>query len=370
MSAVTADKPGPPPRTPPGGFVAGLGRRATSGGMVSQVLVPVTAVLAALVVGGVLIALDGVNPFSAYREILRAVFLGKRGLSDTATAATPLILVGLGYSIAYRARVFTIGGEGQYLIGAIAGTAWVTAGGVRNWPGFSLIATGLVVAAIAGAFWGGIAGWLQTRFGANVVISSLMLVYVADSVLQWAVRTGIRDPSSFVPNSRPLLAAELPRLPGTNTHIGFAIAMVLVPMATVFMARHRGGFRVVAAGFNPNALDANEISKRTIVVLVMFIAGGLAGLAGMVETAGASGRLGAAASVGFGFEAIIVAMIGRLHPIGVAIAALGLAALTIGFESTQRVLDVPSTLVGVITALIVVFVVIGDALASRGREGR
>ena len=366
MSVVANEHPG----TPPGGFIAGIGRRATSGGVISQIVVPVAAVAAALVVGGALIALDGTNAFSAYREVLRAVFVGKRGLSDTATAATPLILIGLGYSIAYRARVFTIGGEGQYLIGAIAGTAWVTAGGIRTWPGFPLVLTGLIVAAIAGAAWSGIAGLLEVRFGANVVISSLMLVYVAGSVLQWAVRTGIRDPDSFVPNSRPLLAAQLPRLPGTSTHVGFAIAMVLVPIAAVFMARHRGGFRVIATGFNPNALDANEISKKKIVVLVMVIAGALAGLAGMIETAGSTGRLGAAASVGFGFEAIIVAMVGRLHPIGVAVAALGLAGLTIGFESTQRVLDVPSTLVGVITALIVVVVVIGDALANRGREGR
>ena len=366
MTGVATERP----VDPSGGFMAGLGRRATSGGIVSQVLVPVVAVLAALFVGGVLIALDGVSPISAYREILRAVFVGKRGLSDTATAATPLMLVGLGYAMAYRARVFTIGGEGQYLIGAVAGTAWVTAGGIRNWPGFPLVVTGLLVAALAGALWSGIAGWLDTRFGANVVISSLMLVYVADSVLQWAVRTGIRDPSSFVPNSRRLLAAELPGLPGTSTHIGFAIAVLLVPVATVFMARHRGGFRVSATGYNPNALDANEISKKKVVMLVMLVAGALAGLAGMVETAGSTGRLGAAASVGFGFEAIIVAMMGRLHPIGVALAALGLAGLTIGFESTQRVLDVPSTLVGVITALIVVFVVIGDALANRGREGR
>ena len=350
--------------------LAAVARRATSGGTVTQILVPVAAVLTALVLGGILIALDGPNPLSVYAEIVRAVFVGRRGMSDTATAATPLILVGLGYAIAYRARVFTIGGEGQYLIGAVAGTAWVTAGGIRNWPGFPLVVTGLLVAAAAGALWSALAGLLGVRFGANIVISSLMLVYIAGSVLAWAVRDGIRDPASFVPNSRPLLRAQLPELPGTSTHIGFAIAIVLLPIAAVMMARHRAGFRITALGHNPNALDANEVRSQKVIVLVMLIAGALAGLAGMVETAGSNGRLGAAASVGFGFQAIIVAMLGRLHPIGVGIAGLSLAALTIGFESAERKFDVPSRLVGVITALIVVFVVVGDALATRRGDGR
>lgn len=352
------------------GFAARVAERAGAGGPVVSILIPVLAVVAALAVGGVLIAFDGSNPLSVYREIVSAVLTGNRGFSDTATAATPLILIGLGYAIAYRARVFTIGGEGQYLIGALAGTAWVTGAGLRDLPRWPLILSGVVVATLAGAAWSGLAGWLGVRFGANVVISSLMLVYIADSALAWGVRDGIRDPESFVNQSRQIGRASLPELPGTTTHIGFAIAIAIVPLAAVLMARHRGGFRITAYGHNPSALDANEVSNRTVIILVMVIAGALAGLAGIVETTGVNGRLGAQASVGFGFQAIIVALLGRLNPVGVGIAGLGMAGLTIGFESAQREFDLPSSLVGVITALIVVFVVVGDALAGRARGDR
>jgi ABC-type uncharacterized transport system permease subunit len=350
------------------GLLARIAHRATAGGPINQVLVPLAAVVAALVVGAVFITFDGSNPLLVYREIVSAVFTGRRGFSDTATAATPLILIGLGYAIAYRARVFTIGAEGQYLVGAVVGTAWVTAGGISDMPRFPLIMSGLLLAALGGALWSMLAGWLGVRFGANIVISSLMLVYVAEAVLAWAVRDGIKDPDSFVNQSRQIGPATLPDLPGTSTHIGFALAVLLVPVAAVLMARHRGGFRVTAYGHNPSALDANEVRSKTVVLLVMVIAGALAGLAGMVETAGVSGRLGAQASVNLGFEAIIVALLGRLNPVGVLFAGLSLAGLTIGFESAQREFDLPSSLVGVITALIVVFVVVGDALASRGKE--
>jgi simple sugar transport system permease protein len=131
------------------------------------------------------------------------------------------------------------------------------------------------------------------------------------------------------------------------------------------MARHRGGFRVTALGHNGEALDANEVPSGRIVLWVTLLAGALAGLAGFIEVAGVTGRLNGDSSVGFGWEAIIVALLGRLHPIGVLAAGLGLAAMTIGFESSQRTHDLPSSLIGVITALIVVFVVIGDAVGQR-----
>jgi simple sugar transport system permease protein len=298
------------------------------------------------------------------------VFTKNRGFSDTATAATPLILIGIGYALAYRARVFTIGGEGQYLVGAVAGTAVVTAGGLRDLPSGLLIPLGLVVAIVAGAFWSGLAGWLGVRFGASIVISTLMLAFIGDSVLQWAVRDGIRDPDSFIANSRPLGDAELPSFFGQNTHIGFLFALLVVPAAWWFIARHRSGFRIDALGHNPGALDANEYSSAKVTLVVMVVAGALAGLAGMVETAGVNGRLGGEASVGFGWDAIIVALLGRLHPVGVLVAGLGLAGLTIGFQSSQREFALPSSLVSLITALIVIFVVFGDALASRWKEGR
>lgn len=330
------------------------------------VLVPIGAVLVALAVGSLLILLEGENPIAVYGAVLEGVFTEPRGLSNTATAATPLLLIGLGYAVAYRARVFTIGGEGQYLLGAVGAMAVVTAPGLRDMPGGALVPFGIVAALAAGAAWGGLAGWLNVRFGASVVISSLMLVYIGQAVLQYAVRDGIRDPESFIPASRSVGNAELPGF--LNTHMGFLLAVGLPIVAAAIVSRHRGGFRITALGLNGEALDANEVPAKRIVILVTLIGGALAGLAGFAEVAGVTGRLNGDSSVGFGWEAIIVALLGRLHPIGVLVAGLGVAGMTIGFESSQRIYDLPSSLIGVITALIVVFVVVGDALAERFKE--
>ncbi len=329
------------------------------------VVVPFAALLAALAVGAIMIVVDGASPIDVYRSVLSGVFAKPRGLSDTATAATPLILIALGYAVAYRARVFTIGAEGQYLIGAIASVGVVTAGGIRDLPGVILIIIGITVGALAGAIWGGISGALWTKFGASIVISSLMLVYVAQALLQWSIRVPLRDPDSFVPASRQLGDAQLGTLPILGTHLGFVVAVVLGPLLSLVFARHRLGYRVSVLGHNPSALDANETSSKRVVLAVMLGAGGLAGLAGFFEMSGVNGRLGSSASLGLGFTGIIVALLGRLHPIGVVVAGLALAALDIGFEVSARSNDLPSSLVGVIQALVVVFVVAGDALYER-----
>lgn len=366
--ATTSRKAAWPPKLD--GWLDAVARRATAEGILSSILVPVVSALAALLVGGVLIAIDGVNPLSVYHAILQGVFTKSRGFSYTATVATPLVLIGVGYALAYRARVFTIGGEGQYLVGAVAGTAVVTAGGVGDLPRVVLIVVGLGAAIVAGALWGGLAGVLANRFGASIVISTLMLSFIGDSILQWAVRDGIRDPESYNANSRPITAAALPSFFGQKTHLGFLFALVLVPIAWWLIRRHRWGFRIDALGHNPGTLNANEFSSARVTLSVLVVAGGLAGLAGMVETTGVNIRLGQEASVGYGWDAIIVALIGRLHPLGVLIAGLGMAGLTIGFESAQRQFELPSSLVSLITAFVIIFVVWGDAIAARWKEAR
>ncbi|MGB3733499.1 MAG: ABC transporter permease [Ilumatobacter sp.] len=347
--------------------VDGVARRAAGFDVLSMVVIPSIGFVVALVVGGVLISLIGEQPLDVYADVVDGVFFAPRGLSDTATAATPLLLIALGYAFAYRARVFTIGAEGQYVVAAAAGVGAVTAPGLRDLPGLPLVVVGLVTAAVAGAAWSAICAVLFVRFRANVVISSLMLVYIGQAVLQWATRVGIRDPESFVPASRDLGSAELPTVPGTSVHVGFVLAVAMVPVMTWVLARHRLGFRVRALGHNPDALDANDVPARSIIVAVLVVAGALAGLAGFVEIAGVNGRLNDAASVGYGFGAIIVALVGRLHPVGVLIAALLLGGLDIGFEVAARSSDLPTSMAGLVQVLIVVFVVAGDALLERRR---
>ncbi|MEM1333861.1 MAG: ABC transporter permease [Actinomycetota bacterium] len=341
---------------------SGVVKRRLLAGATSALAVPVVAVVAALAVGAVLLVLIDLSPIDVYRDVFDGVFVANRGLTDTATAATPVVLIGLGYSIAYHARVYTIGAEGVYLMGAIAAIGAVTAPGLRDLGTLPLVVLGLVAAALAGLAWSAIAGWLNVRFGASVVISSLMLVYVAQAILQWSNRVGLRDPESFVAASRRVGNAELPDLPFIDVHLGFGIAVLAAPLLWWVRNRTRFGFRTTVLGANPEALDANEIRSGRVIILVLAVAGVLAGLAGFVETAGVTGRLNDSASVGYGFTAIVVALVGRLHPIGVLVAGLALSALDIGFEVAARASDLPSSMAGLIQVLVVVFVVAGDAV--------
>ena len=254
------------------------------------------------------------------------MFVANRGLSNTAVAATPLIFMGLGLAIAYRARLFTIGAEGQFVLGAVAAIAFATAGGLRDLPG---------LAARPGvhrrrrrrrrSLWSSISAVLGNRFNTSIVISSLLLTYVATAIMQWVIRVGIKDPESFVPASRVIGDAALPTVPGLDVHLGFVLAVALVPLAWVVVSRSRFGFRVDVIGHNPIALRANEVSTGRMLVAVLAIVGALSGIAGYVQVAGVTSRINAEFSVGYGFTAIIVALLGRLHPVGVLIAALGLS---------------------------------------------
>ena len=345
----------------------GVARRAMARDLLAAIVVPVVGLVVALLVGGVLIALIGEQPLSVYADVFNGVFFEPRGLSDTATAATPLLLIALGYAFAYRARVFTIGAEGQYVVAAAASVGVLTAGGMQSLPGPLLIIIGIAVAAVAGALWSGICGVLNVRFGASVVISSLMLVYIGQAVLQWSTRVGIRDPESFVALSRPVGNAELPIVPILDVHLGFVIAALLVPLMTWVLSRHRFGFRIRALGYNPEAVEANEVPAGRMIIAVLLVAGALAGLAGFIEIAGVNGRLNDAASVGYGLTAIIVALVGRLPPVGVFIAALLIAGLDIGFEVAARSSELPTSMAGLVQVLVVIFVVAGDAILERRR---
>jgi simple sugar transport system permease protein len=333
--------------------------------LVAAVGVPVAALAAAMVVGGILMGVEGVAPMSAYGEVLRGVFVLDNGLRDTAVAATPLLLLGLGLAVAYRAKVFTIGAEGQYIVGAVAATGWATAAVVRGWPGPVLVLTSVVAAVAAGACWGGVTAVLNARFGTSVVITSLLLNYVAAALLAWAVRVGIRDTGAFTPQSRPIGDAGLPNVPGLSVHLGFVIALAAVPLFAVLLARTRFGYRVDVMGAGTEVLGAGEARPARLTLAVLAVCGALAGLAGYVEVAGVTGRVTPDFATGYGYTAIIVALLGRLRPAGILFAALALSALSTGFEVAERSYEIPSSTAGVIQALVVVFFVAGDALAHR-----
>jgi simple sugar transport system permease protein len=327
--------------------------------------VPIGAVVASLLVGAVLIGLEGHNPLAVYGEVLRGVFVENRGLRNTATGATPLILMGCGLAIAYRSSLYTIGAEGQFVIGATAATAWATSGAFSALPAPILIVGCLLVAAAAGFVWSCISAALNARFGTNIVISSLLLTYIGTAVMQWAIRVGIKDPESFIPASRQLGDALLPTVPGLNTHLGFVIAVAVVPVLALVMARTRFGYRVDVLGHNPSALGTNEVREAKVMFGVLGIVGALSGIAGYVQVAGVTQRINGEFSVGYGYTAILVALLGRMNLWGVLVAGLGLSGLTIGLDVAERAYDLPSSLTGVLQALIIIFVVLADAIAGR-----
>jgi simple sugar transport system permease protein len=332
--------------------------------------VPLAALVVALLAGAIVIAVEGHSPLDVYRSMYEGVTQSRFGWRDTLTRACPVVLIAIGLSFAYRARVYNIGAEGQLLVGALTATAWATSPGT-SLPGPILIATSIVIGAFGGAAWAAIAAWFGNRFGASIVISSLLLVYVAESLLAYAVRVPLKDHrTAALSQSEPLGNAELPVFGDVRIHAGVFLAAAVVPVAWIVLQRARFGFRVRAMGFNRDALEANEVSGARITMWVMLVSGALAGIAGYFQVAGVQGRLTQGISPGFGFTAITVALVGRLHPVGCVLSGIFLSAMLIGAETAQRRYGLPVSLVEMLQALVVVLVVAFDALASRWRRFR
>lgn len=335
------------------------------------ILLPVAVVILALIIGAALLAIQSVPVGEAYAKVIEGAFGSVRALTSTATSATPLIMIGLGVALAYRAGLITIGAEGQFLIGAVTSVAVVTHPTLASaMPGPVLILVGLVTSAIGGALWSMISGWLNVQFGSSVVITSLLLNYVAATVIAWATRAGIPDPDAYTPQTRAVGEAALPTLPGTTLHIGFFLALAAAAVVWLALSRGRLGLRLDVMGYNPQVLRVKETSSSRYTVLVLALAGMLAGVAGFIEVAGVTNRITGAFSGTVGFTAIMVALLGRLHPAGVVVASIVMAALSVGFSSASRSLRIPSTTADILQALIILLFIIGTALLQRTRGSR
>lgn len=322
----------------------------------------VIAVLVALVVGGVLIAWAGENPLTVYRLVVEESLFARSGWRDTLTRATPLILIGLGLAVGFKASIWNIGAEGQLVAGAVAAIAVL---GVVDLPSPIAIVVGVVLGAIGGILWAGLAGWLITRYGVNDVIATLLLAFTAVPLLNWVARDPLQDPESFLPQTRTIGSAELPDLPWIDTHIGIVFALAAVAAMAWVMRATRFGFLVRAHGANRGAVYANEARRRVLTFGILALSGAFAGVAGYVTLAGEQLRVSGGTATGFGFTAIIVAILGRNNPVGVLLAALGLSAMLVGAEAAQRLTGLPVTLMQSVQALVVICVIAGNALAER-----
>jgi simple sugar transport system permease protein len=303
-------------------------------------------------------------------QALEAFWRGSLGTSSaffsgTLVRAIPLIVVGVGISMAFRAGVFNIGGDGQFLLGAIAATMVGLAGG-RS--GAAAVVLALAASVVAGAAWAAIAAILRARFGVLEVISTLMLNFVAANLVSYLVRGPLQEPTRVYPQTNPIAeAARIPRLwPETRLHLGIFIAIACAGAAWWFLTRTAAGFRLRAVGASATAA---EVSGRVRVGRVTFGAlvasGALAGLAGGMEVGGVTYALYENLSPGYGFSAIAVAILARLNPIAVIASALLFATLETGALGMQRDAGVPSVVAAVLEALIILAVVATTGLWRR-----
>lgn len=333
---------------------------------------PVLAVLATMIVGGILFWGMGHNPFEAIRTIfwdpLFDPTFGAYSRPQLLVKAGPLILIATGLALGFKAGIWNIGAEGQYIMGAVVGAAV----GLAFYPTENRLIFPLMV--VAGAFggwiWAMIPALLKTRLGTNEILVSLMLVYVAESILS-SVSTGLlRNPEGHgFPGSRNL-ARDFPAasnhdlIAGTGMHWGVVAALIAVISAYVLMTRHRMGFAIRLAGEAPRAARFAGVNPNRLTIFSLGIAGAFAGLAGLFEVTGPAGQISIDFGSGYGFTAIIVAFLGRLHPVGILLAGLLMALTYIGGELAQLMMGMPAAAIQLFQGMMLFFLLAMDVFAN------
>lgn len=345
--------------------------RRTETGLLWQILSIVLAILAAFLVAAALLLTANANPAEAFVALFKGAFGSWRAITETLVKATPLLLTGLAAAIAFRARVWNIGAEGQLFVGAMAGYfAYTLFGSLSRLPLFMLI---VIFAFTGGAAYGWLAGALKVQFQVDEIISTVMLNYVAILFLSFML-SGIgpwREAGSYYQQSAeiPQTARFLVVLPNSRLHAGFVIAVLMACLIWVLLEKTPLGYEVRAFGFNPTASRFKGINTAGIVMLTMALSGGLAGLAGAGELFGVHHRLVLDLSTGLGYSGIIVAMLASLDPLGVILAAILFGALVNGAFRVQITTGVPTAFVYAIQAIVLLFV-LSASLISRYRVRR
>ncbi|MCP6757327.1 MAG: ABC transporter permease [Fischerella sp. CENA71] len=326
------------------------------------IISPLIAIASALGVGAILILVAGANPIAAYTTLFQESLSTYFGFGNTLTKLTPLLLTSLGVLVALRAGQFNIGGEGQIYLGAL-GSALVGLY-VQGLPGIIHIPLALLGGFLFGAVWGWIPGYLKAVRGVNEVITTLLLNYIAVNLVSYLVQNPLKAPNAPSPYS-PLIAksAQLPIiLPGSLAHAGILLGLIAAGILWVLLMRSPLGYQITTVGFNPVASRYAGISVEGTIILVMALAGGLAGLAGASEVMGLKYRLFEQVSPGYGFDAIAIAFLSRGSVFGVVLTSLFFAALRSGANVMQRSAGVPATIVYAIQGLTVLFIAISLAV--------
>ncbi|MDF0602582.1 ABC transporter permease [Psychromarinibacter sp. C21-152] len=339
---------------------------------------PVLAVIVTMIAGGILFAVLGKDPVLSIRTIFWDPLFGEFAFyyrGQLLVKAGPLILIAIGLSLGFRAGIWNIGAEGQYIIGAICGAAVGLAfyPMEARWLIFPLM---VIAGAVGGFLWAMIPAILKTRFNTNEILVSLLLVYVAEQLLASMALGTLRNPEgSGFPGSRNLQqydsAANTELIAGTGMHWGVVAALLAVIGAYVLLNRHMLGYQIRLTGQSPRAARFAGVRPRLLVVFCLGASGALAGLAGLFEVAGPAGQISIDFNSGYGFTAIIVAFLGRLHPVGILLAGLLLALTYIGGEAAQATLGLPAAAIQAFQGMLLFFLLAVDVLTNyRMRFGR
>jgi ABC-type uncharacterized transport system permease subunit len=340
-----------------------LEKRAERSGTIALVspLIAVGLTIATMVI---LLAILGKNPLLALHAYFIAPLTDGYSLQEIAVKAAPLVMIAIGLSLCYLANAWNIGAEGQFLIGAVAGS-WIAVRTQGTDAGAWVLPAMFVLAAAAGALYALIPAICKVKFGASEILTSLMLVYVADLLLDYLVRGPWRDPHGF---NFPTTAefdpvATVPLLiEGGRLHLGAIIALLVVAAAAILLGRTIKGFEIRVVGAAPRAARFGGFKADHLVILTFAVSGALAGLAGIIEVAGPVGHLQPGISPCYGFTAIIVAFLGRLNPLGILVAGLFLALTFIGGEQAQIAMKIPLDVTKVFQGVLLFYVLACDSL--------
>lgn len=315
-------------------------------------------------VAALLILAVKADPGRAATGFLRGISGSAYGISEVLVRATPLILAGLGVAIGFRTGFFNIGAEGQIYMGAAAASALSLA--FPGLPAWAMIPACLLAGALGGGLWAAVPGFLKSRFGLSDVITTIMFNYIAINIVGILVRSVLKDPSYPLPMSPELpRAMYLPVLAeGTRLHAGLLIALGAAVAVWLVLWKTAAGFRMRAVGMNPRGARVAGIGVAASLLGASILSGALAGLAGAVEIAGLHHRLLEGISPGFGYMAIIAALLGGSHPAGIVAAALGIAALQVGSGAMQRMAGVPTSISWIVMGLVVLLIL------ARRKESR
>jgi simple sugar transport system permease protein len=325
---------------------------------------PLIAVAFTLVTVGILFAIMGKNPITALDVYFIEPLTDPFSLAEIAVKATPLVMIAVGLALCYIANIWNIGAEGQFLVGAIAGS-WLAVRTNGTDAGAWVLPVMLILGALGGALYAMIPALCKIRFGASEILTSLMLVYVAYYGMDYLVRGPWRDPHGLnFPTTAPFdPVATVPALiEGSRLHAGTLVALVVVMVVAVMLGRTIMGFEIKLIGAAPRAARFSGFNSDQLVLLTFAVSGALAGLAGIIEVAGPIGYLQPDISPGYGFTAIIVAFLGRLNPVGILIAGLFLALTFIGGENAEIAMKVPQDLTKVFQGILLFYVLACDSM--------